>query len=87
MKGTVALVLCLALISVISMPSIGAQTYTTNQRSKAIRVVYDDSTSMIEDGGVYNDRWGQAKYAMEVFVVMLEGKNAMRVYYMSDFIP
>jgi hypothetical protein len=42
---------------------------------------------MIEDGGVYNDRWGQAKYAMEVFALMLEEKDAMRVYYMSDFIP
>jgi hypothetical protein len=32
------------------------------------------------------DRWGQAKYAMEVFAAMLQKNDTMRVYYMSDFI-
>jgi len=69
---------------IISMP-LYSQSYTTDQRSKVIHVVYDDSGSMIKDNGVYLDRWGQAKYAMEVFAVMLEKKDTMRVYYMSDF--
>jgi hypothetical protein len=66
------------------MPVI-AQTYTTDQRSKAIHIVYDDSGSMISSNNVYHDRWGQAKYAMEVFAAMLQERDTMRVYYMSDF--
>jgi len=31
------------------------------------------------------DRWGQAKYSMEVFAAMLGEKDTMRIYYMSDF--
>lgn len=68
------------------MHSRTAQAYTTNQRSKTINVVYDDSSSMIIDANdTYLDRWGQAKYAMEVFAAMLEEKDTMSVYYMSDF--
>jgi hypothetical protein len=63
-----------------------AQSDTANLRSKAIHVVYDDSGSMIEDDNhIPLNRWGQAKYAMEVFAVMLEKKDSMNVYYMSDF--
>jgi hypothetical protein len=40
---------------------------------------------MIQSNNVYLDRWGQAKYAMEVFAAMLEERDTMRVYYMSDF--
>ena len=83
-KKIVALLIHLVLIFAFSTP-LTAQSYTTDQRSKAIHVVYDDSGSMIYDYGVYVDRWGQAKYAMEVFAAMLEEKDAMRVYYMSDF--
>jgi len=87
MKRGIVLLLFLAFISAIFAPFISAQTYTTDQRSKAIHVVYDDSGSMIKDDdtGKYLDRWAQAKYAMEVFAAMLEEKDAMRVYYMSDF--
>jgi len=91
MKKAITFLLCLALISIIISPfrilvnAASADSYTTNHRSKAIHVIYDDSGSMIRDGGVYLDRWGQAKYAMEVFAAMLEEKDTMRVYYMSDF--
>jgi hypothetical protein len=79
---------------VFTMPVI-AQTYKTEQRSKAIHVVYDDSASMIVDdkndnieaNDEYLDRWCQAKYAMEVFAAMLEEKDTMRVYFMSEFHP
>ena len=84
MRKIAVLIICLALMSFISIP-VMAQTYTTNLRSKAIHIVYDDSGSMIKDNGVYVERWGQAKYAMEVFAVMLERNDTMRVYYMSDF--
>jgi hypothetical protein len=84
MKKAVVTFVCLALLCVGFMPLYG-QAYTSNQPSKAIHVVYDDSGSMIEDNGVYFDRWGQAKYAMEVFAALLEDKDLMSVYYMSDF--
>ena len=86
MKKCTVLLLCLTLISAIFAPFIGAQIYTTDQPSRAIHIVYDDSGSMIiDDYGKYLDRWAQAKYAMEVFAAMLEEKDTMRVYYMSDF--
>lgn len=84
MKKAVVPLVCLALLCAGFMPLHG-QAYTTNQPGKAIHVVYDDSGSMIEVNGVYFDRWGQAKYAMEVFAAMLEENDVMRVYYMSDF--
>jgi len=63
-----------------------SQSYTTNLRSKTIHVVFDDSVSMVrDDNRNYVDSWGQAKYAMEVFAVMLEENDTMRVYFLSDF--
>jgi len=78
------------LVSFVFTPE-AAQAYETNQRSKVIHVVYDDSGSMIRVGGLagtgpFLDRWGQAKYAMEVFAAMLEERDKMHVYYMSDFV-
>jgi hypothetical protein len=84
MKKAVVTLVCLTFLCVCSMLLHG-QAYTTTRPSKVIHVVYDDSGSMIEDDGVYFDRWGQAKYAMEVFAAMLEENDVMRVYYMSDF--
>jgi len=85
MNRLTTLFISLILISIVAMP-LHSQSYTTEHRSKAIHIVYDDSVTMIrDDDGVYVDRWAQAKYAMEVFAVMLEDKDTMRVYYMSDF--
>ena len=84
MKKSVALLVCLMLMSAVFLP-LQSNAYTTNQRSRAIHIVYDDSGSMIREDGVYLDRWGQAKYALEVFAAMLEARDTMRVYYMSDF--
>jgi len=51
MKRVTALFVGLALFNIVSVP-LTAQSYTTNQRGKAIHVVYDDSGSMIYDNGV-----------------------------------
>jgi len=88
MKRVTALFISLLLINVISTPLFGQSftAYTTELPSKAIHVVYDDSGSMImDDYGEYLDRWVQAKYAMEVFAAMLDEKDTMSVYFMSDF--
>ena len=90
MKKTFTIFLSLMLISVIFIPS-KAHTQTINLPSRAIHVVFDDSGSMVrtrpnsQSPWTYLDRWGQAKYAMEVFAAMLEERDTMRVYYMSDF--
>jgi|GEM_PF-2005187 len=59
-------------------------------RSRAIHVVYDDSGTMFrtrdERGNlVYNDRWGQQRYALEVLIAKLEESDVMRLYYLSHF--
>jgi len=82
--------LLVMLISIIFVPC-NIQAQTVNQPSRAIHIVYDDSGSMIRVGGVFGngpflDRWCQAKYAMEVFAVMLQERDTMQVYYMSDYV-
>ena len=57
----------------------------TNEPSRQINVVYDDSTSMWTDGITYLDTWCKAKYAMEVFAAMLGEKDTMSIYYMNDY--
>ena len=91
MKKTFTLFLCLLMfVSVVFISIEKTQAYTTNQRSKAIHVVYDDSVSMFYNESTsdpeYYDRWGQVKYAMEVFAAMLEENDIMNIYFMSDFI-
>jgi len=84
-KKLIILIMCLMPMLIAVMP-LHSQAYTTEQRSKTIHVVFDDSVSMVRDDyGDYVDRWGQAKYAMEVFAVMLEEKDTMRVYFLSDY--
>jgi len=85
MKRVGFYVIWLAFLVIGGIMPLYSQSHTINQRSRAIHVVYDDSGSMIKDNGMYLDRWGQAKYSMEVFAVMLEERDTMRVYYMSDF--
>lgn len=53
--------------------------------SRVINVVYDDSGSMISNGGEKVDTWCQAKYSMEVFAAMLGSGDTMNVYVMSDY--
>ncbi|MDR2596755.1 MAG: hypothetical protein LBC76_05470 [Treponema sp.] len=85
MRKISVLLICLAFLFISSKP-VMAQIYKTDLPSKAIHVVYDDSGSMImDDYGEYLDRWVQAKYAMEVFAAMLDEKDTMSVYFMSDF--
>lgn len=68
------------------MNSTIAALAQTNEPTRVINIVYDDSGSMIADNkGNKCDTWCQAKYAMEVFAAMLGEKDIMNVYVMSDF--
>lgn len=60
-----------------------AETYVP---SRTINLVYDDSGSMIRLGNTYVDTWCQAKYAMEVVASMLEERDTLNIYYMSDYV-
>lgn len=60
--------------------------------SRDVYVVYDDSGSMYQDWSKLDtgeddtvDTWSKAKYAMEVFTAMLNSKDSLNVYYMSDY--
>lgn len=67
------------------MNSINVASAQTNEPTRVINIVYDDSGSMIYSNGNKCDTWCQAKYAMEVFAAMLENKDIMNIYVMSDF--
>jgi len=66
-----------------------ALSSAANRPTRAIHVIYDNSGTMIrvsEQGSwLYNDRWGQQRYAIEVLAAMLEDTDVMRIYYLSDF--
>ena len=83
-KRTGMLFLCLLLVGMVFAP-LQAAADTANQRSRAINVVFDDSGTMLRTGGVFTDRLVQARYAMEVFAAMLEERDTMRIYFVSDF--
>lgn len=55
--------------------------------SKVINLVFDDSESMIVDFGTktQQDKWCQAKYALEIFAAMLDKGDVLNIYYMSDY--
>ena len=73
-----------SLIMLLSV--LPAQVQANNdKKSRSISIVYDDSGSMIKNGNppVFNDRWCQAKYAMEVFAAMLDTEDVMNIFPMS----
>ena len=64
----------------------GVQAYAeSNEPTRTINLVYDDSGSMIRLGDRYVDTWCQAKYAVEVVGAMLGERDTLNVYYMSDY--
>ena len=56
--------------------------------SRTINLVYDDSGSMLRIDGTQTcvDTWCQAKYAMEVVASMLDERDELNIYYMSDYV-
>lgn len=61
---------------------IAAATQEKDSVSRLIHVVYDDSTSMAQ---WYNTAWSEAKYSLEILSAMMQEKDVMNVYFMSDF--
>lgn len=87
MKKIFGALLSLIMVCLLWSPLV-VSADVKEQPSRAINVVYDDSTSMIVDDFSKEsvDRWCQAKYAMEVFASMLGEKDTMSIYAMSDFV-
>ena len=96
-KRMISLLLAvMLLLSIVLVPAAakGEKTGLEDIRTykpKAITVVYDDSGSMVNgdnknpaDKSGYIDRWAQAKYALEVFVSILNDEDVLDVFVMSN---
>ena len=84
MKKVVAILISILFILIVPI-SVSANVDTSAAPIRVINLVYDDSGSMIHTDNQNVDTWCQAKYAVEVFAAMLEEKDTLNVYYMSDF--
>lgn len=82
-KNVVSLALAALLLSLLILPALADGA--SEEPSRVINVVYDDSGSMIKGKDQLVDTWCQAKYAMEVFSAMLGSKDTMNIYVISDF--
>ncbi|MBQ9242959.1 MAG: hypothetical protein IJ165_07005 [Proteobacteria bacterium] len=76
------------LASMICVLPGGAALADTYIPSRTINLVYDDSGSMLRIDGTQTcvDTWCQAKYAMEVVASMLDERDELNIYYMSDYV-
>lgn len=84
-RNMVIFFIAIFILRIFIVPEIFASAIV-DRPSRVINLVYDDSGSMIEDEVGYNDKWCQAKYALEVFSAMLDENDTMNVYTMSDFV-
>lgn len=67
---------------VLPVCAVKVDANDTNEPSRVINVVYDDSQSMFLKKA---DTWCKAKYAMEVCAAMLGENDTMNIFVMSDF--
>ena len=72
-------------ITTVAIDGVDVSSYTDAKKTRVINLVYDDSGSMIKVDDIFVDTWCQAKYAMEVFAAMLDTKDTLNVYVLSDF--
>ena len=83
---TAILMILLLLLSTLYLPSdVFAATEQEDTASRLIYVVYDDSNSMIRTNRKPTTAWSEAKYSLEILSAMMQEKDSMSVYYMSDF--
>lgn len=79
LKRILAALICILLVT----PLLGIRADAVEKTvTRQINLVYDDSTSMRDNG---QTTWCQAKYATEVFAALMEENDTMNVYAMSDF--
>lgn len=85
-KRTIALFFSMTLLfsavcCLMPLKVSAAETSEEKLVSHLINVVYDDSNSMLLDNRLW---WCYAKYSLEVFSAMMQDKDSMNIYYMSD---
>ncbi len=82
-----AMAIILVLLQVISVFAFcftaNAATTENDLASRLINVVYDDSNSMIMG---QSTAWSEAKYSLEILSAMMQEKDMMNVYFMSDYL-
>ncbi len=76
-----AAVMLFGAVGNIPTAAVYADTVEGKQVSRLINVVYDDSNSMLLDNRLW---WCYAKYSLEVFSAMMQDRDSMNIYYMSD---
>ncbi len=84
LKRFAAVFLLLAvLMGTLFLPStVSAATKEESLASRLINLVYDDSNSMVMN---YNTAWSEAKYSMEILSAMMQEKDVMNIYFMSEY--
>lgn len=72
----------------IAAGDCGAPVAPEDSAPKQINLVLDDSGSMFheERGTKLLDRWSKAKYALEVFAALMNSRDTLVVYRLSDFV-
>ena len=78
-------IIAIVLFIGLMLPITGAAKSNKKIRTRAINIVYDDSGSMVRDDDIYNSRWCQAKYALEVFAAMMGKGDTLTIYPMSSY--
>ena len=74
-------VLFSAICCLMPLKAVATETREEKLVSRLINVVYDDSNSMLLKNRLW---WCYAKYSLEVFSAMMQDKDSMNVYFMSD---
>jgi len=84
LKKSVAIMLVMLQLIGICLMSVTVNAATTEGStvSRLINVVYDDSQSMIMGKST---AWSEAKYSLEILSAMMQEKDSMNVYFMSDY--
>ena len=54
-------------------------------KPKIISVIFDDSGSMINEGGIFTTRWVDADYATKAMASMMNEGDELRLYVMGDY--
>ena len=88
MKGVKKLLLCLIVIAAVSLAEImpvfatspGGSGSEVMAPKKIVSLVFDDSSSMYEDGV---DSWAEANYATQVFAALMNPQDEFYITYMS----
>lgn len=83
-----AFLLCLCYLLPRAMAQGILRESTDEDKPKIISVIFDDSGSMVGNGGKidsYTTRWVDADYALKALAAMMDPEDQLRLYAMGDY--